>query len=88
MPAKNHLFQEQKEPLVKNLKEHDNPYVREKILILLLINDGKIYPGLTIAERVIIVTLFLFVVGRERPYFWREDSPTTNMSRSASCGYP
>jgi len=43
MPAKNHLNQEQKERLLKTLKEHENPYVREKILILLLMNDGKAY---------------------------------------------
>ena len=43
MPAKNHLSQEQRERLIKTLKEHENPYVREKILILLLINDGKTY---------------------------------------------
>ncbi len=43
MPAKNHLSQEQRERLLKNLKEHENPYVREKILILLLMNDGKTY---------------------------------------------
>jgi transposase len=43
MPAKNHLSQEQKERLLKTLKEHENPYLREKILILLLINDGKTY---------------------------------------------
>jgi len=43
MPAKNHLSQEQRERLLKTLKEHDNPYVREKVLILLLINDGKTY---------------------------------------------
>jgi len=43
MPAKNHLSQEQKERLLKELKEHENPYVREKILILLLMNDGKTY---------------------------------------------
>lgn len=43
MPAKNHLSQEQRERLLKMLKQHDNPYVREKILILLLINDGKTY---------------------------------------------
>ncbi|MDR9900333.1 IS630 family transposase [Aetokthonos hydrillicola Thurmond2011] len=43
MPAKNHLSQEQKERLLKTLKEHDNSYVREKILILLLMNDGKTY---------------------------------------------
>jgi transposase len=43
MPAKNHLSQEQKERLLKMLKEHENPYVREKVLILLLMNDGKTY---------------------------------------------
>ncbi|MFM6005595.1 MAG: IS630 family transposase [Sphaerospermopsis kisseleviana] len=43
MPAKNHLSQEQRENLLKHLKEQDNPYVREKILILLLMNDGKTY---------------------------------------------
>lgn len=43
MPAKNHLSQEQRERLIKTLKEHENPYVREKIFILLLINDGKNY---------------------------------------------
>jgi transposase len=43
MPAKNHLSQEQKERLLQTLKEHENPYVREKILILLLVNDGKTY---------------------------------------------
>ena len=43
MPAKNHLSQEQKERLIKTLKEHENPYVREKVLILLLMNDGKTY---------------------------------------------
>ncbi|GCL39417.1 hypothetical protein SR1949_45430 [Sphaerospermopsis reniformis] len=43
MPAKNHLSQEQRENLLKHLKEQDNPYVKEKILILLLMNDGKTY---------------------------------------------
>jgi transposase len=43
MPAKNHLSQEQRERLLKTLKEHNNSYVREKILILLLMNDGKTY---------------------------------------------
>jgi transposase len=43
MPAKNHLSQQQKEQLLKTLKEHENPYVREKVLILLLMNDGKTY---------------------------------------------
>jgi transposase len=43
MPAKNHLSQEQKERLIKLLKESGSSYVREKILIILLINDGKTY---------------------------------------------
>ncbi|MEH1788176.1 MAG: helix-turn-helix domain-containing protein [Nostoc sp.] len=43
MPAKNHLSQEQREKLLKHLKEQENPYLREKILILLLMNDGKTY---------------------------------------------
>lgn len=47
MPAKNHLSQEQKERLLKTLKEHENPYVREKILIILLMNDGKTYQDIS-----------------------------------------
>ena len=47
MPAKNHLSQEQRERLIKTLKEHENPYVREKVFILLLINDGKIYQDIS-----------------------------------------
>ncbi len=43
MPAKNHLSPEQKKRLIKTLKESDNPYIRERILILLLMNDGKTY---------------------------------------------
>ncbi|WP_013334924.1 IS630 family transposase [Gloeothece verrucosa] len=43
MPAKNHLSPEQKEKLLKTLKESENPYTRERILILLLMNDGKTY---------------------------------------------
>lgn len=41
MPAKRFLSQEQKEKLQKNLKEHEHPEIRERILILLLLNDGK-----------------------------------------------
>lgn len=43
MPAKNHLSQEQKERLLKAMKEDENPQIREIVLILLLINDGKTY---------------------------------------------
>jgi len=43
MPAKNHLSKQQREQLLRGLKEKDDPYVREKILILLLMNDGKTY---------------------------------------------
>jgi transposase len=43
MPAKNHLSQKQKERLLKAMKEDENPQIREKVLILLLMNDGKTY---------------------------------------------
>lgn len=41
MPAPNHLNSEQKEKLQKALKKEENPYIRERVLILLLLNDGK-----------------------------------------------
>jgi hypothetical protein len=41
MPAPNHLNFEQKRTLQKALKEEENAYIRERILILLLLNDGK-----------------------------------------------
>ena len=41
MPAKNHLTSEQKEKLQKALKREENGNIRERILILLLLNDGK-----------------------------------------------
>lgn len=41
MPAKNHLTSKQIEKLQKALKEERNGYFREKIVILLLLNDGK-----------------------------------------------
>ena len=41
MPAKNHLTSEQKEKLQKALKREENGDIRERILILLLLNDGK-----------------------------------------------
>jgi transposase len=41
MPAKNHLKPEQKEKLQQALKREDNGEIRERILILLLLNDGK-----------------------------------------------
>lgn len=41
MPAKNHLTLEQVEKLKKALKEEENGKIRERILILLLLNDGK-----------------------------------------------
>ncbi|NCS13779.1 MAG: IS630 family transposase [Microcystis aeruginosa G13-09] len=41
MPAPNHLNSEQKEKLQKALKEEENAYIRERVLILLLLNDGK-----------------------------------------------
>ena len=41
MPAKEHLNPEQKKKLQKALKEEGNAETRERILILLLLNDGK-----------------------------------------------
>jgi len=41
MPAKNHLTPEQVEKLQKALKAEENGDIRERILILLLLNDGK-----------------------------------------------
>jgi transposase len=41
MPAKNHLSSEQKKKLQKALKEEENAEIRERILILLLLNDGR-----------------------------------------------
>ncbi|NET06070.1 MAG: hypothetical protein F6K16_15480 [Symploca sp. SIO2B6] len=41
MPAKNSLTSEQLEKLQKALKEEENASIREKIIIFLLLNDGK-----------------------------------------------
>jgi hypothetical protein len=41
MPVKNHLTPEQVEKLQKALKAEENGDIRERILILLLLNDGK-----------------------------------------------
>jgi len=41
MPAKNHLTLEQVEKLQKALKKEENGAIRERILMLLLLNDGK-----------------------------------------------
>ena len=41
MPAKDFLKPEQKEKLRKALKEEEHPDIRERILMLLLLNDGK-----------------------------------------------
>ena len=41
MPAKNHLNSQQIEKLQNALKEEEKGNIREKILILLLLNDGK-----------------------------------------------
>jgi len=43
MPAKNHLSSNQKQRVIKILKESEDNYLREKVLILLLIKDGKTY---------------------------------------------
>ncbi len=41
MPAKNHLTSQQIEKLQKALKREENGEIRERILIILLLNDGK-----------------------------------------------
>jgi len=43
MPAKNHLSSSQKKYLQESLKTEENAKVRERILMLLLLNDGKTY---------------------------------------------
>ena len=41
MPEKNHLNAEQVKKLQQTLKQEENGEIRERILILLLLNDGK-----------------------------------------------
>jgi len=43
MPAKNHLSQEQKERLLRAMRENKSPQIRERYLILLLMNEEKTY---------------------------------------------
>ena len=43
MPAKNHLSKEQKERLLKEIRVNENAQIRERILILLLMNEGRTY---------------------------------------------
>lgn len=43
MPAKGHLSQSQKERLQKALSESENPKLTQRILMLLLMDDGKTY---------------------------------------------
>ncbi len=41
MPVKNYLKMDEKQKLQNELKYNDHPDIRERILILLLQNDGK-----------------------------------------------
>lgn len=43
MPAKGHLRRSQRETLVSELKESNSPQLTQRILILLLMDDGKTY---------------------------------------------
>jgi transposase len=43
MPVKNFLSQEQKQRLQKALREEERPELRERVLMLLLMNEGKTY---------------------------------------------
>ncbi|RCJ42109.1 transposase [Nostoc punctiforme NIES-2108] len=47
MPAKGYLTQSQKENLQKALSESNNPQLTQKILMLLLMDDGKTYKEIT-----------------------------------------
>ena len=47
MPAPNYLSPTQKENLQKAWRESDCPHLRERILMLLLMNDGKTYQEVT-----------------------------------------
>src|SRR5919202_1192577 len=62
MPAKNHLSPNQKQRLIKLLKESNDNYVREKLLILLLINDGKIYRQMSDFMEIDYTTLAYWLV--------------------------
>jgi transposase len=62
MPAKNHLSPNQKQRLIKLLKESNDNYVREKLLILLLINDGKIYRQISDFMEIDYTTLAYWLV--------------------------
>jgi len=43
MPIKNFLSQEQKQSLQQALRESEQPELRERVLMLLLMNEGKTY---------------------------------------------
>jgi transposase len=43
MPVKNFLSQEQKQNLQQALRESEHPELRERVLMLLLMNEGKTY---------------------------------------------
>lgn len=62
MPAKNHLSQEQREKLIKLLKEADSAYIREKTLIILLINDGKTYQEISDFFKIAYTTVAYWAV--------------------------
>jgi hypothetical protein len=57
MPAKNHLSPNQKPRLIKLLKESEDNYVREKLLILLLINDVKTYRQISLFMEISYTTV-------------------------------
>ncbi len=62
IPAKNYLALEQREKLLQILKEHENPYVREKVLILLLMNDGKTYQEISDFLKIAYTTVAYWAV--------------------------
>ena len=68
MPAKNHLSQNQKQRLIKLLKESDDHYVKEKVLILLLINDAQTYREISEFMEIAYTTLAYWLVHGDPDY--------------------
>ncbi len=98
MPAKNHLTSEQKEKLQKALKREENGNIRERILILLLLNDGKTqqdiaeFVGCAAATSCGVSISALSSVGFSlaSKAFWlslSSDSPTVGFARTTEDSY-
>lgn len=69
MPAKGYLKPEQKEKLQKALKEEENAEIRERILILLLLNDGKTQQAVSHSSECGCTASFLGC-GKKKVSYW------------------